>query len=149
MAKKNASTKQRVLAIIFILILVGSSVAYGIIALFGPKQNFSIPQERILNYKLNNMQVNLLVENYFTVVEYNYTSACLECIQIKSYLEDLTQNSNGQIYLQEILVNDKNSLHILNILNETLIEEPTASQAINAICDNLLSTPTWCAINRI
>ncbi|MEM5776987.1 MAG: hypothetical protein QXJ06_00875 [Candidatus Aenigmatarchaeota archaeon] len=149
MAKKDASTKQRVLAIVFILILVGSSVAYGIIALFGPKNNFSIPKERILNYKLNKMQVDLLVNNYFTVIEYNYTSSCIECIQIKNYLEDLTQNSDGQIYLQEISVNDKSSLHIINLLNETLIEEPNISQAINAVCDSLLSTPIWCAINRV
>ncbi|MBU5688917.1 MAG: hypothetical protein KQA41_01675 [Candidatus Aenigmarchaeota archaeon] len=149
MAKKDASTKQRVLAIVFILILVGSSVAYGIIALFGPKNDFSIPKERILNYKLNKIQVDLLVNNYFTVIEYNYTSSCIECIQIKNYLEDLTQNSDGQIYLQEILVNDKNSIHIINLLNETLIEEPNISQAINAVCDNLLSTPLWCAINRV
>ncbi|MEM5801704.1 MAG: hypothetical protein QW474_01650 [Candidatus Aenigmatarchaeota archaeon] len=149
MAKKDASTKQRVLAIVFILILVGSSVAYGIIALFRPKNDFSIPKERILNYKLNKIQVDLLVNNYFTVIEYNYTSSCIECIQIKNYLEDLTQNSDGQIYLQEILVNDKNSIHIINLLNETLIEEPNISQTINAVCDNLLSTPLWCAINRV
>jgi len=149
MAKKNASTKQRVIAIVFILILVGSSVAYGIIALFGPKNNFSIPQERILNYKLSPLQVDLLVQNYFTVVEYNYTNGCIECIEIKNYLEDLTQNSDGQIYLQEILVSEKTSLHVINALNETLIEDPTPSQAINAVCDNLLSTPVWCAINRV
>ncbi len=149
MPKKDASAKQRVLAIIFILILVGSSVTYGLIALFGPKQDYSIPKERIINYKLNQFQVALLVQNYFTVVEYNYTNGCIECIQIKNNLEDLTQNSDGQIYLQEILVDDKPSLYIVNALNETTIENPTLSQAVNSVCDNLISTPLWCALNRV
>jgi hypothetical protein len=149
MPKKDASVKQRVLAIIFILILVGSTVTYGIIALFGPKNDYSIPKERVINYRLNQVQVALLVQNYFTVVEYNYTNRCLECVQVKNYLEELTQNSDGQIYLQEILVDSSPSLYIINALNETKIENPTPAQAINAVCNSLLSAPLWCAINSV
>jgi hypothetical protein len=149
MAKKDASVKQRILAIAFILILAGSTLAYGLIAFFRPGSNYSIPKERIINYKLNQVQVALLVQNYFTVVEYNYTNSCLECIQVKNYLEELTQNSDGQIYLQEILVDDKPRLYIINALNETIIDNPMPSQAIDAVCNSLISTPVWCAINRI
>ena len=149
MPKKDASVKQRVLAIVFMVILIGSTVAYGIIALFGPKNDYSIPKERVINYKLNQVQVALLVQNYFTVVEYNYTNGCLECVQVKNYLEDLAQNSDGQMYLQEILVEDEPKLYLINALNETVINNPTPAQAVDIVCSRLLSTPLWCAINRI
>jgi len=149
MAKKGVPVKQRILAIAFILILVGSTIIYGLVVFFWPKTGDFIPKERILNYKLNEMQVAILVQNYFTVVEYNYTRDCLECVQVKDYLEELTQNSDGQIYLQEILVEDSPRLYIINALNETIIDNPTASQAIDAVCDILISTPMWCAINKV
>jgi len=149
MVKKDASVKQRIAAIVFILILVGSTIAYGLISLLGPKNDYSIPKEKIINYKLSQTQVALLVQNYFTVVEYNYTIGCVECIQVKNYLEDLTQNSDGQIYLQEIIVNDSPRLYLINVLNETVIENPTPDQAIDVVCNNLISTPVWCAMNRI
>ncbi|MEM5792382.1 MAG: hypothetical protein QXM68_02595 [Candidatus Aenigmatarchaeota archaeon] len=145
---KKDSAKQRVLALIFIFILLGSTVAYGIIALFGPKQQI-IPNERILNYKLNSMQTNLLVQNYFTVIEYNYQPSCIECIQVKNVLEEITQNSENQIYLQEIENYTQTSLYVVNIFNETMIYNPTVNQSINVVCDSLIYTPTWCAINRI
>jgi hypothetical protein len=149
MPRKDSSVKQRVLAIVFMVILIGSTVAYGIIALFGPKNDYSIPKEKVINYKLNQVQVALLVQNYFTVVEYNYTNGCLECVQVKNYLEELAQNSDGQMYLQEILVDSRPSLHIINAFNETKIENPTPSQAVDAVCNSLLSTPVWCAVNRV
>ncbi|MFH8092328.1 MAG: hypothetical protein QXM38_00045 [Candidatus Aenigmatarchaeota archaeon] len=148
MTKKTIKTKQ-VLSIIFILILMGSVLAYGIIALFGNNKTSYLPKERILNHKLDPAQVALLVNYYYTVIEYNYTTDCMECLQIKNYLEELTQNSDGQIYLQEIIVDQNSSLYIVNILNETLIENPSLSEAINAVCDSLITTPVWCAINRI
>ncbi|MCS7135380.1 MAG: hypothetical protein NZ893_03010 [Candidatus Aenigmarchaeota archaeon] len=147
--KVKKITKQKVLSIIFILILLGSVLAYVIIGFFGNKNQSFLPENRIINYKLNQNQVMLLVSYYFTVVEYNYTSDCLECLEVKNRLEELTQNSEGQMYLQEILVETKPTLYIVNAFNETLIEEPTVSQAVNAVCDSLLSTPVWCTINRI
>ncbi|MFH8080998.1 MAG: hypothetical protein QXO84_03945 [Candidatus Aenigmatarchaeota archaeon] len=128
---------------------MGSVLAYGIIALFGNNKTSYLPKERILNHKLDPAQVALLVNYYYTVIEYNYTTDCMECLQIKNYLEELTQNSDGQIYLQEIIVDQNSSLYIVNILNETLIENPSLSEAINAVCDSLITTPVWCAINRI
>ncbi|MCX8179553.1 MAG: hypothetical protein N3E38_02330 [Candidatus Aenigmarchaeota archaeon] len=147
--KVKKITKQKVLSIIFILILLGSVLAYAIIGFFGNKNQSFLPENRIINYKLNQNQVMLLVSYYFTVVEYNYTSDCLECLEVKNRLEELTQNSEGQMYLQEILVETKPTLYIVNAFNETLIEEPTVSQAVNAVCDSLFSTPVWCTINRI
>ncbi|MEM5878477.1 MAG: hypothetical protein QXF12_06395 [Candidatus Aenigmatarchaeota archaeon] len=146
MSKKNV--KQRVLALIFIFILVGSTIAYGIIALFGNKQQI-VPNERILNYKLSQFQVDLLVQNYFTVIEYNYQNNCFECVQVKSTLEELTQNSENQIYLQLIENPSQTSLYVVNIMNETMIYSPTVRQSIDTVCDALIYTPTWCAINRI
>lgn len=152
MPKKDVSLKNRVMALIFIFILLGSTVAYAVLSIFGPRnqQTFSIPKERILNYELSQEQIDFLVSRYITIIKYDYPSNCLNCLEVKKTLEDITQNSDNQIFLQEIETDMiKPKLYVYSILNETTIENPTPDMALSSICRALVAPTTWCVINQV
>lgn len=152
MPQKDVSWKNRAVALVFIFILLGSTVAYAVLSIFGPRnqQTFFIPEERILNYELSQEQIDFLVSRYITIIKYNYPPNCFNCLEVKKALEDITQNSDNQIFLQEIETDMvRSKLYIYNALNETTIEEPTPDIAISTICKMLISSPTWCVINQV
>lgn len=149
---KNVSWKNRTIALIFIFLMVGSTVAYAILSIFGTKnqQTFFIPDQKILNYELSQEQINFLISRYITIIKYDYPSNCVNCLEVKKILEDITQNSDNQIFLQEIETNiTKPKLYVYNILNETTIDDPTPSIAATSVCKILISSPMWCVINQI
>jgi len=152
MVKKTEkdSWKNQAIAIFFVFLMLGSTVTYAVISIFKPAQTSFIPPDRILNYKLTEEQINFLVQNYQTIIEYDYPANCIDCLEVKNILEELTQNSENQIFLQEIIVNEsKANLYVVNILNETSIEEPTPSIAASTVCNALISAPTWCVLNQV
>ncbi len=149
---KKDDLKTRIITLIIILLLIGSTLTYGILSIFGSKnqQAFYIPQERILNYELSQDQIDFLISRYFTIIKYEYPSNCFNCLEIKKTLEDLTQNSDNQIFLQEIETNVSNQkIYIHNILNETTIEYPDVNKTISSVCNSLIISTTWSMLNQI
>jgi hypothetical protein len=130
--------------------MFGSTFAYGIMSLLGEKQNQSqIPQDKILNYRLNDEQKNYLMQKGYTLVEYDYFSGCLDCIGVKSNLERITQNSDGQIYLQEIVSEGLNKISIVSLNGQKTINKPTVNQTEEAVCNLLLQRPIFCLTGQI
>lgn len=149
---KVKTESRKAIAIFFILIMLGSTLAFAILNAFSPQQkSFGIPNERILNYRLTDRQREILIPNGFTLIEYSYPSNCFECLEVKKSLEDATQNSDNQIFLQELTIseNETSVLTITNILNQTIIENPTLDNAIKAVCGLLINTPLWCVTTQI
>jgi hypothetical protein len=92
-----------------------------------------------------------LIPNGYTLVEYSYPSNCFECLEVKTSLEDATQNSEDQLFVQELVTNGNEMpvLTITNLMNQTIIEDPTPDNATKAICNLLIKTPFWCVTTQI
>ena len=130
--------------------MFGSTFAYGIMSLFSqPTNNLQIPQDKILNYELNEQQRTYLLRNYYTLIEYRYLSGCLECIDMKNELEGITMRSDGQIYLQEILSEGSERITITSLNGEKTIIEPTINETQKAVCNLLLQRPIWCVTSQL
>ncbi len=138
----------KTISLFFILIMFGSTFAYALLNAFGRGGKIEIPKEKILDYELNEQQKRYLRSNYFTLVVYRYPQACLECGSIKSDLEQITQNSGGQIYLQEIVSNEHKVI-ISSLKGERIIDNPTKEKIESVICDLLIKTPIWCATSKL
>lgn len=130
--------------------MFGSTVAYGIMSLFSqPTDQLQIPQDKILNYGLNEQQKTYLLRRYFTLIEYRYSSGCLECIDMKYELERITMNSEGQIYLQEILSDGPDKITITSLNGAKTITRPTIDETQEAVCNLLLRRPMWCVTSQL
>jgi len=142
--------KMKIIALFFIMLMFGSTFAYGIMSLFNqPSDQIQIPQEKILNYELNEQQRTYLLRRYFTLVEYRYSSGCLDCIDMKTELERITMNSEGQIYLQEILSDGSDKITITNLNGAKSITSPTVNETQEAVCNLLLQRPIWCVTTQL
>jgi len=142
--------KMKIMALFFIVLMFGSTFAYGIMSLFGEKGNqLQIPQDKILNYELNEQQKTYLMQRGYTLIKYDYSSGCLECIDVKSNLERITQNSDGQIYLQEITLEASNKINIVSLNGQKTINKPTVNQTEEAVCNLLLQRPLWCLTSQL
>jgi len=142
--------KMKIIALFFIVLMFGSTFAYGIMSLFSqPTNQLQMPQDKVLNYELNEQQRTYLLRGYYTLVEYRYPSGCLECIDMKKELERITVNSDGQIYLQEILSSGTEKITITSLNGAKTITKPTVNQTQEAVCDILLQRPIWCVTSQL
>lgn len=145
------SKKMKTISLFFILLMFGSTFAYALLNVFGDRgEEIQIPQERILTYELNEQQRRYLRARGFTLIEYSYPTGCLDCISVKSNLERITQNSEDQIFLQELIVSDSSSkLTITSLNGQKTLNNPTDEEIENTICDLLLRRPLWCVTSKI
>jgi len=142
--------KMKIIALFFIMLMFGSTFAYGIISLFNqPTDQFQTPQDKIITYELNEQQRTYLLQRYYTLVEYRYPSGCLECISMKNELERITFNSDGQIYLQEILSSGTEKVTITSLKRAKTISKPTVNETQEAVCDIMLQRPMWCVTSLL
>jgi len=142
---------QTVIAIIFIFLMMGSSITYAVLSSLNPKEEqVQVPNEKIINYELNAQQRALLLQKYHTLVEYRYYDGCLGCADVKNNLEYLTQNSEDQIYLQEI-TSDKSSVSvsIASLRGQKTLNNPTKEEIQTNICNLIVNRPLWCVTSKI
>lgn len=141
----------KMIALVFILLMFGSTFTYALLNVFGEKgTEVPIPQDKILNYELNEQQRQYLLGKGFTLIEYSYPTGCLECIDVKKDLEKITQISDDQIYLQELTNSGEVSkLTIISLNGGKTINNPIIKEAETSICDVLIRRPLWCVSSKI
>jgi hypothetical protein len=145
------SKKNKTIAFVFILLMFGSTFTYALLSAFGEKEEkLQVPQEKILNYELSEQQKKYLLPRGYTLILYSYTTGCLDCINVKNDLERITQNSDGQIFLQEVIKNEGFPVVSITSLNGgKTMNNPTSNELENAICDVLIQRPIWCVSTKV
>lgn len=143
---------QALIALAFVFLMAGSTFAFALLNAFkNPEEDIQIPNQRIIDFKLNEQQRSFLLQRGYTLIEYQYYNGCLECGSIKSNLEGWTQNSDNQIFLQE-LVSDQDSIHsvtITSLRGQKSINNPTNEDIQTNICNLIINRPLWCVTSRI
>jgi len=143
MAKKPMS---KTIALVFVLLMMGGTIGMLVGAFLKSSDEVEIPQNRIIKYKLTEAQIKELLRNYQTVVEYEYSSGCLECGTLLTSLEQWTLSSDNQMYLQEIQSDTSSSskLTIVSLRGQKTLYDPSQDDARNLICDLLISRSLFC-----
>lgn len=141
----------KMIALVFILLMFGSTFTYALLNAFGEKNTeVQIPQDKILSYALNEQQKQYLLSKGYTLLEYSYPTGCLECIDVKKDLEKTTQISDDQVYLQELTNSGEVSkLTILSLNGGKTINNPTIKEAETSVCDLLIKKSLWCITSAI
>ena len=140
-----------------IFIMIGSSIAYGILQTFTGTQTaqedeIELPSQNIIDYRLNSEQYRYLLRIGKTIVELEYSLACDECREIKSWLEGAANEFSNQLMLIELVVGDSDALPIVRIessYGRIVLSEPTPDEVMSSFCDLLVDPPRRCAISGI
>jgi hypothetical protein len=147
---KMKDKKGKLIALFFVVLMFGSSFTYLVSEFFGNKNSeVAIPQSRIINYELNNGQRTLLLQKGYTLIEYFYPDGCLDCAKVKTKLEKIVQDSESQIFLQEISKASENKIIATSYNGQKTIENPKETELETPICEILLNKPLWCATSHV
>jgi hypothetical protein len=136
----------KIVAIFFILLMVGSSIGAMVVSILGPKdEGLQIPSERILKYRLTDQQKAELIKRGFTIVEYEYPETCFECEQQKSTLESWTAQSDNQIFLQEMSSPvSTTTVSVMSFRGSQTLTDPTDDEVSALLCDMMAQKTFWC-----
>lgn len=143
MAKKPMS---KIVAIFFSLLMLGSVIGIFLGIILNKEEKVEVPQNKIIKYRLTEAQTKELLNNYYTVIEYEYPSGCYECGSMLTSLEQWTMSSDNQIYLQEIQTDTSSSikLTITSLRGQEILHNPSQEDARNDICELLISRSLFC-----
>jgi len=129
-----------------------SSLAFAIMNAFrNPEETIIIPNQKIIDYELNDQQRKYLLQRGYTLMEYRYFTGCLDCITMKNDLERITQNSDDQVFLQEILLTDNttSSLTVTSLRGQKISDNLSNTEIEKIICNLLINQPIWCVTSKI
>lgn len=148
---KIRMNSRKMISLGFIILLFGSTVAFAFLNAFRNPTGMAVqvPQEKILNYELSEEQRRYLLSRYFTLVEFYYPMNCLDCGDERMELEGMAQNSEGQIFLQELVSDGNMTLVITSRKGQKRLEDPSLEEMSSMICELLLSKPLWCVTSEI
>ena len=145
-------TSKKIISLIFIFLMAGSTFAYAILSAFrNPEEEVKIPNQRIIDFELNQQQRSYLLQRGYTLIKYEYYNGCLECANTKTSLESLTNNADNQIFLQEIL-SDQSSTQTVTITSfkgEKTLKNPSNLDIQTNICNLITNKPLWCVTSQI
>jgi len=141
---------KKFVALFFIFLMVASSIAFAFISStrMAKQEEVKIPTQRIINYRLSDVQRHALLSNGYTLVEYEFPNACLDCASKKSSLENIAQTSNNQIFLQELMGYPEEKLTMTSLKGQKILENFTEDD-INSICEILVQEPLWCISSKL
>jgi hypothetical protein len=145
-------TSKKIISLIFIFLMAGSTFAYAILSAFkNPEEEVKIPNQRIIDFELNQQQRSYLLQRGYTLIKYEYYNGCMECANTKNSLESLTNNADNQIFLQEIASDQTSTQNVIitNFKGEKTLKNPSNLDLQTNICNLITNKPLWCVTSQI
>jgi len=156
--KRNAMT---IAAIIFIVLMVGSSIAYVFIqaaqlGLTGGSASgqVTLPSASVIDYELSIEQQQLAMQKGFTVIKYSYSSTCTQCLTTVNQLEGVASQFSSQVYLENLAsqstaANDASVLTFASSQDSKIYNNPTTNDIIDGLCATFAQPPIECTLRNI
>ena len=138
--------RNKAVALLFILLMVGSTVGAMVVSIFTKNNDqIQIPTQRVLNYKLSEIQRRTLLSRGFTLVEYEYPDTCFDCEFQKSIMESWTIQSDNQIFLQVTQTTESDTtVDIASFKGSDSLTNPEDDEIKDILCDLIAQRPHWC-----
>ncbi|HLC39627.1 MAG TPA: hypothetical protein VJJ76_01970 [archaeon] len=151
---KKAGT---IMAILFIVLMMGSTIAYSFIqainfGLYGNSGQVKLPDTNLLDYDLSIAQEQLALQEGKTVVKYSYSTTCVECLGLANQLEGLANQLKDQVIIIRLVQSSGNQTATLSLAsaeNSKLYSNPTTGDIVDGLCDVLINPPVDCALRKV
>ena len=149
-----------VMAIIFMVLMVGSSIAYVFIqaaqlGLTGGSSQTTLPATKIIDYELSIEQQQLAMQRGMTVIKYSYSPTCTQCLTTINQLEGVANQFSSQVYLENLAsqsassVNDTSVMTFASSQNTKIYNNPTTNDIIDGLCATFTQPPIDCTLRNI
>lgn len=152
----NKTTRNRLIAIFFGVLMLGSTATYAVIQaynMFGnsKQQTATLPSTNIVQGKLGDSVEQLILSQSGTVVQFYYSTNCLDCLKQRSVLENYANQNSQQIYLEEIQSQNMTAQNIImkSYRDSKFLTSASQSDIDNAFCDVLIQPPASCALRNL
>lgn len=152
----DKTAKNRLIAIFFGILMLGSTATYALIQaynLFGTntQQTPKLPSSNIVQERLSDAVEQLIQANGGTVVQFFYSTNCLDCVRQRNVLESYANQNPQQIYLEEIQTQNAVAQNIImkSYRDTKTLTSASESDIQNAFCDVLINPPAACALRNL
>lgn len=147
-------SKTAIIAIIFIFLMAGSTIALGIQRLIEPTGSaINLPETNIIDYELGIREEEYLINKGVTVVKFYYLQNCLDCYKQKTFLESFANQYSNQILLEEVLSSQPSGTYPLTIVKsysgQRSFTNATNDDVTDALCDFMIQPPAMCAVRKV
>lgn len=148
-------TRNKLIAIFFGLIMLGSTATYALMQAYNffgvPQQNqATLPTTYIVQGRLSNDVEQLIMSKGGTVVQFYYALSCVNCVGQKNILVSAVNQNQGQIFLEEIQTTNQTAQNIIieSYKDTKYLTDASQSDIQNAFCDVLLQPQPQCALRN-
>ncbi len=150
--------KKKYASLILIFLMVGSTLAYGVLQAFrswsqpnGGAQVPDLPENNVVNYEITAEQRSYMLQLGRTILEYRYKLGCTECANQQAYIEAAASEFPNQIFVQELIDNTANNptLSITSYYGSEMLTNPSNERVFDALCELMLQPPIRCATRNI
>ena len=149
-----------VIGMLLIGIMLVSTFAFAILQSVNTPKSAKLPETNVVDYQLDFNLKDALVENGATFMTLEYNSMCENCVEQKSFLEQLAKElkepvlySDGKtviypIYLEETVDETVNlpKLSMISKWGNKELTNATQDEIFSALCELLTSPPAVCAV---
>ena len=136
--------------------MLGSTATYAVIQAFNmfgnsKQQTASLPSTNIVQGKFSDAVEQMILTQRGTVVQFYYSTSCLDCLKQRSILENYANQNPQQIYLEEIQSQTMTAQNIIiqSYKDSKSLTNASQSDIDNAFCDVLIQPPAFCALRNL
>jgi hypothetical protein len=145
--------KTTYLGLFLIILFFASTLAFaGLQSFYYKEEKIEIPTQNIINYELNPEQESYLMENGYTIIKFEYSVNCLNCLEQKNFLEQIANSPffKNQVFLQEILTTTTiPKIKIASMYGQKILEDETQEKIIDSLCELLVNPPVQCVLREV
>ncbi|MEM5834557.1 MAG: hypothetical protein QXQ69_01765 [Candidatus Aenigmatarchaeota archaeon] len=144
--KINTAT---MISLVLIFLMLGSSIIVGVERFLSPTAStIKLPEKNIIDYELGINEEKYLLERGVTIVKAYFPRNCLDCLEIKNYLESFVNQNSNQIIMQEL---DSNSTKIIirSYRGQNVLENTTQEEIFESFCELMLQPPANCVLKGL
>ena len=131
-----------------IAVMLFSTFAYAVIQSLYPNQSTTLPDSNIIDYTLDPVLRDALVQYGATVVAFEYNLGCNNCVNQKAALEFFATEYKEQIWLEEVHNDnlDVSTIMISSVYGEETLVDANETQIVSSMCKLMTAPPVTCAL---
>lgn len=115
-----------------------------------PTESVTLPEDNIIDYELTREQEVYAMRLGKTIMKFEYSTACVDCLAQKAFVESIANQFRDQVILEELARDvDLPLLTMSSYYGHKLLTNATNDEIVDAMCAVLTDPPIFCTTKNI